>query len=232
MRIIFASAAAVAALMTSVAPQIAFADTYTDVSFTGSISPGNANVQPPFSTAGFSGVPGDPITGSFVFDDNLVPGGGTGFTNVAIPTGFSVPSFNLTITAANSTTLNFNLANELSSAQGGLDAQVQYNNGQFNGFAYVSDFAFSGSEYQFSIQGGSISIFQLLNGAPTGSQLLSGFINIGDSALTDATSVAPIPTPLPSSFGLFCMGLAGAAFVWRRARKQECSADQGFALAI
>jgi hypothetical protein len=232
MRIIFASAAAVAALMTSVAPQIAFADTYTDVSFTGSISPGNANVQPPFSTAGFSGVPGDPITGSFVFDDNLVPGGGTGFTNVAIPTGFSVPSFNLTITAANSTTLNFNLANELSSAQGGLDAQVQYNNGQFNGFAYVSDFAFSGSEYQFSIQGGSISIFQLLNGAPTGSQLLSGFINIGDSALTDATTVAPIPTPLPSSFGLFCMGLAGAAFVWRRARKQECSADQGVALAI
>jgi hypothetical protein len=232
MRIIFASAAAVAALMTSVAPQIAFADTYTDVSFTGSISPGNANVQPPFSTAGFSGVPGDPITGSFVFDDNLVPGGGTGFTNVAIPTGFSVPSFNLTITAANSTTLNFNLANELSSAQGGLDAQVQYNNGQFNGFAYVSDFAFSGSEYQFSIQGGSISIFQLLNGAPTGSQLLSGFINIGDSALTDATTVAPIPTPLPPSLGLFCMSLVGVAFVWRRLRKQECSAEQRFALAI
>jgi hypothetical protein len=232
MRIIFAPAAAMAALITSVAPHIALADTYTDVSFTGSISPGNANVQPPFSTAGFSGVPGDPITGSFVFDDNLVPGSGSGFTNVAIPTGFSMPSFDLTITAANSATLNFDLANELSSAQGGLDAQVQYNNGHFNGFAYVSDFAYSGSEYQFSIQGGSISIFQLLNGAPTGSPLLSGFINIGDSALTDATTVVPIPTPLPSSLGLFCMAFAGAAFVWRRQRRQECAADQRFVLAI
>ena len=232
MRIMFAPAAVVAALITSVAPHIALADTYTEVNFTGSIAPGNANVQPPFSTAGFSGVPGDPITGSFVFDDNLVPGSGTGFTNVAIPTGFSAPSFDLTITAANSATLNFNLANEFSSAQGGLDAQVQYNNGHFNGFAYVSDFAFSGSEYQFSIQGGSISIFQLLNGAPTGSQLLSGFINIGDSALTDATTVVPIPTPLPSSLGLFGLALAGAAFGWRRLRRQECAADQQFAFAI
>jgi hypothetical protein len=228
----FASATMVAALITSVAPQIALADTYTEVNFTGSISPGNANVQPPFSTAGFSGVPGDPITGTFVFDDNLVPGSGTGFTNVAIPAGFSVPSFNLSITAANSATLNFNLGNELSSAQGGLDAQVQYNNGHFNGFAYVSDFAYSGSEYQFSIQGSSISIFQLLNGAPAGSQLLSGYINIGDSALTNATTVVPIPTPLPSSLGLFCVGFAGAAFVWRRQRRQECVADQRFVLAI
>jgi hypothetical protein len=31
--------------------QITLADTYTDVHFTGAISPGNANVQPPFSTS-------------------------------------------------------------------------------------------------------------------------------------------------------------------------------------
>jgi hypothetical protein len=168
-------------------------------------------------------APGDRITGSFVFDNNLVPGTGTSFTNVAIPSGlsFPVPSFDLTITAANSATLNFNLANELSSAQGGLDAQIQYNNGHFNGFAYFSDFAFAGNEYQFSIQGGSISIFELLSGAPTGGQLLSAFINIGDSALTGATPVAPIPTPLPSSLGLFCAAFAGVALIWRRQRRQE-----------
>jgi hypothetical protein len=232
MRTTLASVAAVVGLIAGIAPQVTLADTYTDVAFTGGISPGNANVQPPFSTAGFSGTPGDPITGSFVFDNNLVPGSSSGLTNVPIPSGFAVSSFDLTITAANSTTLNFNLANELSSAQGGLDAQVQYNNGSFAGFAYVSDFAFSGSEYQFSIQGGAISIFQLLNGAPTGNQLLSGFINIGDSALTDATVVAPIPTPLPSSLGLFCMALGGLACGGLWLRRREPAADQPFAFAM
>jgi len=88
---------------------------------------------------GFSRI-ADPITGSFVFDNNLVPGNGTGVTNVPIPSAlsFPVPGFDLTITAANSTTLHFDLGNELSSAHGGLDAQVQYNNGHFAGFAGLS----------------------------------------------------------------------------------------------
>jgi hypothetical protein len=233
MRLLLIPAVAATALVAGVAPRTTLADTYTDVQFTGEISPGNANVQAPFSTAGFSGAPSDPITGSFVFDNNLVPGNGTSFVNVAIPTqSFPAPNFDLTITAANSTTLNFNLANELSSAQGGLDAQVQYNSGHFNGFAYVSNFAFAGGQYQFQIQGGSISIFQLLNGAPTGNQLLSAVLNIGDSALTGATPIAPVPTPLPSSLGLFCAAFVGGALIWRRQRRQEPAQGQHLAFAI
>lgn len=235
MRMLLIPAVAVTALVTGVTPRTTLADTFTDVQFTGAIFGGNANAQPPFSTAGFSGVPGDPITGSFVFDNNLVPGTGTGPTSVPIPSGlsFPVPSFDLTITAANSATLNFNLANELSSAQGGLDAQIQYNNGHFAGFAYFSDFAFAGNEYQFSIQGGIISIFKLLSsGATTGGSLLNAFINIGDSALTGATPVAPIPTPLPSSLGLFCAAFAGVALIWRRQRRQEPTPRQHLVYAI
>jgi hypothetical protein len=234
MRTMLIPVLAVTALVAGVAPRTTLADTYTDVHFSGAISPGNANVQPPFSTAGFSGAPGDPITGSFVFDNNLIPASGTGFVNVPIPSSvsFAVPSFDLTITAANSTTLHFDLANELSSAQGGLDAQVQYNNGHFAGFAYFSDFAFAGNEYQFSVQGGSISIFQLLSGVPTGSQLLHAFINTGDSSLTGASPVTPIPTPLPSSLGLFGAAFAGIALVWWRQRKPPSASQRGLMYAI
>jgi hypothetical protein len=221
------------ALITCVAPQLSFADTYTEANFTGAIEPGNANAQPPFSTAGFSGAPSSLITGTFIFDDNEVPGAGSGFDNVAIPSGSGFPtaSFNLTITAANSNTLNFNLGNELSSAQGGLDAAVQYDNGNFNGFSYVSDFAYSGSEYQFLISGGTISIFQLVNGAPTGGQLLSAFINIGNSALTGETKFTPpAPVPLPPSLGLLVAGIAGL-LLWRRKPGQNAVIHDGLGTA-
>ncbi len=214
------------ALIACVAPQLSFADNYTEVNFTGAISPGNANAQAPFSTAGFSGAPSSPITGTFIFDDNQVPGAGSGLDNVTIPSGSGFPtsSFNLTITAANSNTLNFNLGNELSSAQGGLDAAVQYNNGNFNGFSYVSDFSYSGSEYQFQISGGTISIFELANGAPTGGQLLSAYINIGNSALTGQTPFTPTsPVPLPPSLGMLVAGLAGL-LLWRRKPGQGAAA--------
>jgi hypothetical protein len=205
-----------------VAAQAALADTYTEATFTGAIAPGGANVQAPFSAAGFSGTPGDPVTGSFIFDNNLIPGAGTGFQNVLIPsgTGFPTSAFDLTITASNGNTLHFDLGNEFSSAQGGLDAQVQYNNGQFNGFAYVSDFAFSGSEYQFTVSGGTFSIFQLLNGTPSGGQLMSGFLNIGNSALTGETAFTPSSVPLPPSLELFGTALAalGAFGVFKAKR--------------
>jgi hypothetical protein len=69
---------ALAALL--VAPNIAVSDTYTSVSFSGAINGGSANVKPPFSGDGFT--QGDPISGSFVFDNQLVPASGSGFTNV------------------------------------------------------------------------------------------------------------------------------------------------------
>ena len=73
---------AVAALL--VASTIAWADTYTIASFSGAINGGSANVKPPFSGNGFT--QGDSISGSFVFDNQLVPPPASGFRNVFFST--------------------------------------------------------------------------------------------------------------------------------------------------
>jgi PEP-CTERM motif len=87
--------------------------------------------------------------------------------------------------------------------------------GQFNGFFFVSDFLFQGSTHRFNDQGGAFNIRLLVNGAPTGSNLVNGAIDIGDANLTiqDYTpgQTGPQPIPEPVSLLLFGAGLAGAA---------------------
>jgi hypothetical protein len=136
---------ALAALL--VAPNIAVADTYTSVSFSGAINGGSANVKPPFSGHGFT--QGDPISGSFVFDNQLVPSSGSGFTNVFFSNFPDIaeitPATALSITLDS---LHFTLADNITSQ---LPAGIQYNNGAFNGLEFITNFAFMGSEYQFAL---------------------------------------------------------------------------------
>ena len=125
MRTMLISGAALAGLMIGVAPQMAQADTYTEVNFSGAINPGGANVQAPFSGNGFT--QGDPFSGSFVFDNQLVPAAGSGVTNVYFsnfPDAANIPaasSFNIAFDS-----LHFTAANNDSSQL--FSAGIQYNN--------------------------------------------------------------------------------------------------------
>jgi hypothetical protein len=211
MRNMLVPAAISIALLVGVAPQKSHADTYTEVTFTGGINPGNANVQPPFAGNGFT--QGDTLSGTFVFDNQLVPGPASGLDNIFFQ------NFPNIIPAASAFTLNldglhFNGSNDLTTD---LPAGIQYDNGHFNGLEFITDFAFQGSEYQFRIDGGAITT-ELLDSAgnPTGGSLINGFINLGDANLTHPTPFTPTPTPIPASLGLFAAALAALALILRR----------------
>jgi len=60
-------------------PAAAFADAYHTADFSGQLG-SSPNIKAPFAGNGFN--PGGAVTGSFVYDDNLIPSSGTGFVNV------------------------------------------------------------------------------------------------------------------------------------------------------
>jgi hypothetical protein len=192
----------------------AFADTYHVASFSGGVFGGNANAKAPFNANGIT--QGMVFSGSFVYDDQLVPAAGSGFVNVLYS---SFPDSSL---IPDATAFNMPLG-PLAFTLGGATypAAIQYNNGHFNGFSYVSDFTFLGNPYELSIQGGTWGIVAIQNGFPTFSNLVSGYINIGDAAVTNKQVYTPqsptAPVPEPASLLLLGTGLAATA---RQLRKR------------
>ncbi|AUC94710.1 hypothetical protein CWS35_10885 [Bradyrhizobium sp. SK17] len=199
----------IAALALGLMSGMASADTYTSVNFSGGIFGGNANVSAPFT-----GVvsPGDTYAGSFVYDNNLVPGAGSGFVNVflssfpnAVPSiSFSVNGHNFTVTDPN--------------------AAIQYNNGQFNGFSINDEFNFSGNAYLLQVNGGIISV--VLASDPIGHSYVNGYVNIGNGSLTGQTPFVPqvAAIPEPSTWAMMILGFAGIGFMVYRRRNAPAMA--------
>lgn len=195
----------------------ALADTYTQANFSAGIFGGNANVSSPFSGNGF--FQGQTFTGNFVYDDQLIPANGTGFVNVFAS---SFPDI-ANIPAANLFTLNFGPLT-FTAADADQPFAIQYNNGAFNGFFYVNDFVFQGGNYQLTISGGSLSVYALSGGNPSGNSLMNGYVNIGNTAVTGKQPFTPVVTapavPEPATWLTMVLGfgISGAAIRRVRAR--------------
>jgi PEP-CTERM motif len=205
---------AAAALLTT---SVAWADVYTSANFTFGTNPGNANVQSPFTSVLSQG---QTFTGSLVFDNNLVPGPGTGFVNVFF-SGF--PDIGLIPSA---TALDLPLgglpAFTLAGAQVQFptqEAAIQYNNGKFNGLFYISDFTFQGNPYELQIQGGSFDIVPIVNGNPGLNSLVNGHI---DLSLTNEQSFTPVTpaVPEPSTWVMLLLGFAGIGLMAYRRKSR------------
>ena len=206
---------------------IGSADVYMTANFSGNLGSAG-NIQPPFNASGSGFGPGDPITGSFVFDVNKIPGAGV--TNVFMST---FPDIGI---IPNATAFQFNLDGISFNAGDNLTTEgplaIQYSNGQFNGFTFVGDFAFGSSEYQLRIGGQNISV-KLLDGVPnvfdphgfpTGNSLMNATLNIGDVNLTnvqafDPTAAVPGPT-LGAGASSFALAALFLGWIVRRRRHQ------------
>jgi hypothetical protein len=193
------------------AAQPTLADTYTQAQFSGGIYPGNANVKAPF-TADFN--QGQALGGSFVFDNALVPGPGTGWVNVptsSFPDIADIPLNDLF-------TFNFGpLPLTPATAETGFFA-VQYNNGQFHGFAANLDFQYGGLDYQLSMNGTVFAVYQLNGGVPDYSvTYISGYLN---SSLSDQTAYTPPTTPAVPEATTWAMMVCGFGLIGGSLRRR------------
>lgn len=184
-------------------PAVAFADTYHTATFSGQLG-SSPNVKAPFAGNGFTA--NGAITGSFVYDDNLIPSSGSGFVNVFFSTFPDIglipdpTAFNLSVGG-----LTFTLGDALVQFPT-QEAAIQYNNGVFNGFFYVSDFTFLGNPYELSLQGSTFTIVPIVNGFPTFTHLVNGHLNIGDANLSDISVFTPTAAPTPEPGTLVLLG--------------------------
>ncbi len=199
---------------------VASADVYMTANFSGAINPGGANVKAPFSGNGF--VQSDPISGSFVFDSSLIPASGT--VNVFYPTFPDIAAimpataFNLTLDG-----LSFDLSDNLNAL---TSPGIQYKNGAFNGFNFITNFSFQAKDYQFRINGTVISV-KLIDpntGFVTGGSLMNAHINLGltNVAAFDPNTVTP-GVPEPSTWAMMILGFAGVGFMAYRRRHQTAA---------
>ena len=190
----------------------AFADTYHLATFTGHINPGNANVKTPFNSVL---TQGGPISGNFVIDDNLIPASNSGFVNVFFsnfPDIATIPSATAFTIDLGAISLVFTLADAIQNS-----GAIQFNNGNFVGFFFDTDFMFDNMPYRFDDQGGSwnIKLLDQLGGSPVPLTSAKVIGHIDGMALGEVYNPTP-SVPEPSTFLLLGAGLGGLALLRRR----------------
>ena len=193
----------------------AMAANYIQANFSGQLA-SNANVKAPFNGAGFTG--GQSVTGSFVFDADLIPNTPFPGSNLFFNNFADIAD----IPAADAFTINF--GPYVFTLADNLDAQrlagIQYVNGQFNGFVFLTDFLFQNQWYRFRTEGATFNVRKLTgqNGNITGGNLITGTLNLG---LTDQTPyVIETPAvPEPATWAMMIAGFGAVGFAMRRARR-------------
>lgn len=139
--------------------------------------------------------------------------GGTVVYDTAGVTGVGFENVNVGISTADALTFfaGTQLAFDFDDLQSGAIAAVQFNNGQFNGVVYTSDFLVSGIQHTLSVQGGIWTIFQSDNFQTKA----SGFINIGNANFSTTPYVVPV-VPEPATWAMMIAGFGMVGFAMRR----------------
>jgi hypothetical protein len=202
-----------AALLLMLVASPAHAASYIKADFSAGVFGGDANVTDPLRDPFF---PSDVFTGSFVYDQDLVPPPASGFVNVSFGSYADITS----IPAADA--FKFNFGPYIFTLADDPLAMVQYNNGGFNGFVFNTVFALEGVDYLFSMNGGSIKVTTAAD--PLGQSYLNGYTNIGNQSLTNSTAYTlatpgAVPEPATWAMMLLGLGLVGGALRSRRRHK-------------
>jgi hypothetical protein len=217
----------VAGFLALLAAAPALAATPVEVAYTGALG-SSANVEAPFNAAGSGFTPSMAFSGTFYYDPDLGPA--TGVTNVAFNTLTGIPD-NEAFTMIFGP-LSFTLADNIGSLL--MNPGIQYNNGQFNGFVFVADFAYGGNYYQFRANGPTITV-KLLDGISNsldphgnvgttnyiGARITTGNANLSQVVPTDLERAVPEP----ATWAMMLLGFGGIGFAMRR--KQKAPITQG-----
>lgn len=195
------------------------AATLVQVDFSGTLTSGGVAVRAPFNGASSGITQGMTVLGSFVYDKDLVTGSGLELVSFASLAVDPDSAFQFDIGG-----LSYNLG-DATTGSIGITPAIQFSNGAFNGFNFVSDFAYSdGLDYRLRFNSKNFQIKRVdpVTGFNIGTTVyVQG--NLSSTLTNERAYVAPGgpngAVPEPTTWALMIIGFGGAAAALRSRRK-------------